>query len=283
MLSAVVLFASFINKHPCSIKDVDLQTHYAKPLGLLMSNLLKMSALSGIFSLQEAMNTTATAAYSSINPTKLHLGELKSLQQVRNAADHLYPKFHQPLLYDGTKLCLQTPAVHLDKLYYNKHQIGYSLYVPVTPWLRQQLSLIDAYVDKNVTINSELLQAWPEKRLSYYKPFYHGEKLYMLLGNYCKFTEATSESDYKIIQSPPLPDLGSGLYSFHIEIPQVYIGPHKDGNLISVNLRIVRVHYQPDNHFQELLKSCTELSEKVIGPIKIKRRRCKKENDSSSS
>ena len=80
--------------------------------------------------------------------------------------------------------------------------------------------------------------------------------MFITVGRYCKFTQSVGDSNLCEVPSKLRPVFGRVNYSFSIEIPSVYIGPHKDGYLISLNLRITRIHFEPN--IDDLIKICIE-------------------------
>ena len=92
-----------------------------------------------------------------------------------------------------------------------------------------------------VTIPQQLMLQWPHKLLNYYKPIYEGKNLAITLSKWCRFTQTVNG---KTTSVPPLSHLGPGRYSFVIDVPHVYIGPHKSGHLYSLNFRVSHVHFE---------------------------------------
>lgn len=234
-----------------------------------------MYGLSGIFSLQEAMNTYQTAASSSINPTRLHLG---NIQEILPKVPNTHPRYQQDILYDGTRLVLQTPAVRLNGLSRPDHPLGKSVGIPLTPWLNQQLSIIDEFVTANALIPDVLLNTWPEKRDNYYKPIYKGAVTNILESKYCCFSEGLNLESSEFVREP---SAAPGLYSFAIQIPHLYIGPHRDGSLVSVSLRVVKVHCElelPDLDRIVEVQSTSPKKQTITNPPTKQRKRRQKQN-----
>ena len=228
-----------------------------------------MYGLSGILSLQQAMDVNSTATLAPLNPNNLHLGVIDYHPPKET---NTYPKYTQQIFYEGTKLYLVTPAVHLKELQIIPHKLGQQIKVPVTHWLRQQLTIIDQFVSSNAKIPQQLYQAWPEqKRQTLYKPFFQGDLIYVLIGKFCTFTEGLSVDTTRVINPATF---GSGLFSFTIEIPRVYIGPHIDGSLISCNSRIVRVHCEPDlTAIDSVIDNCIVNDDCVLTAVDSKKQR----------
>ena len=116
--------------------------------------------------------------------------------------------------------------------------------VPIAPWVREQLNIIEAFVRDHVMIPNELLSNWPYQGESLYKPMHDGRNMFMPVGLKCVYTtdlgcNTTSFPTYR------RPQFGAGRYIFTFEVPHVYIGPHKSGHLYSLNFRVSRIHYEP--------------------------------------
>ena len=178
---------------------------------------------------------------NSINPEELTLDQIKEYIPKHPVSDHL-PRYEQPILYGGCKLSLQAPAVELTSLMYKTYAFGDSVIVPVTPWLRSHLNLIETFVTSFVTVPQQLMLQWPHKLLNYYKPIYEGKNLAITLSKWCRFTQTVNGKTSSV---QPLSQLGPGRYSFVIDVPHVYIGPHKSGHLYSLNFRVSHIHFEP--------------------------------------
>lgn len=228
-----------------------------------------MSSLPGLLSLQEAMSISVESpAIASIDSSKLHLGDKR---EVNNLTQQAFVRYYQDIDYDGAKLILQTPAVKLSGLKYHQSKYSQAIVVPVGNWLRQQFNILDDFAVSHVELPNELVQAWPFKLAVLYKHFYEGNYMCINVGKYCAFTEGLTDYNFEQIKTPPLPVFGCGSYSFTIEIPSIYVGPHKTGALYSFVSRIVRVHYQPDIVLEEPidLKSETSLNPPTAAPLTV--------------
>lgn len=208
-----------------------------------------MSSLPGLLSLQEAMSiSVASPTLASIDPSKLKMGERR---EVNKSSQEVFIRYYQDITYDGTKIHLQTPAVKLTGLKYVQSKYHQAIVIPVGNWLRQQFNILDDFALSHMELPNDLVQAWPFKLATLYRHFYEGNYMSINLGKYCIFTQGLDDFTSEQIQSPPLPQFGCGSYSFTIEIPDIYVGPHKAGALFSYVSRIVRVHYQPDIVLEE--------------------------------
>ena len=66
----------------------------------------------------------------------------------------------------------------------------------------------------------------------------------IMLGKFCKFVLLPDKSSLPYAVDNP-PKLQEGEYRFRIEVVHVYMGPHQDNKLFSIDLRIVGVKCTP--------------------------------------
>ena len=195
-----------------------------------------MSSLSGLLSLNDALNTESPS-FPSLNPQKLELGPMEE-SHVR----HSLPSYYQPILYDGNKLVLQTPAVHMSCLTYKHYSAGEAIYVPISPWLRQQFDIIDDYVRDHVTIPDDILAKWPYGNHRF-KAIWESHHLNLIMNESCCITQDTKDGVIEL-STTSRPTLGEGVYSLTLEFPHVYIGWHDNDVVYSVNYRVNHIHFR---------------------------------------
>ena len=176
--------------------------------------------MSGILTLDEAMRADLMTI-PSLNPQHLELGTLEA-----KAA----PRYYQPIRYHGQTLRLQTPAVYMPALIYDYYTSGEAVLVQTTPWLRQQLDIVDAFVRETAVIPEALKSETRQP----YKPIQQGKHIYVIVDDACTMT---TESNIP---------MGPGFYSFAIEFMYVYYGFHYYDYQCSVNYRIKHIHFQPE-------------------------------------
>ena len=194
-----------------------------------------MSSLSGILSLDDAFNMDT---FPSLNPDKLELGIVKELN-----SKTYFPSYHQPILYDGIKLVLQTPAVEMPGLTYKHYAAGEAILVSVSQWLRQQCNIIDDFVRDNVVIPDALLAKWPYNSYAY-KPICKDDLLYLIMSKSCSMTQDTKDGMIEL-STASRPPLSEGLYSLTLAFDHVYMGWHRYNCLYSINFRITHIHFKP--------------------------------------
>ena len=194
-----------------------------------------MASLSGIISLQEAMNGD-TLSIPSINRQQLELGPI-----VEYTPRH---KCHyQPISYGGQKLRIQTPAVKMTSLIYHTYSCGDAILISISKWLRQQFNILDEFVRTTFTIPKKLKCEFLNTD-HLYKPIQDGENIYLIMDETCTMTQDTEDGIVEITPKSR-PSFGEGHYSLAIEFSHVYIGYHYLGHLYSVNYRVKHVHFKP--------------------------------------
>ena len=190
----------------------------------------------------EPMNGN-TLNIPSIKPQDLQLGQVEHYQPKTPVSDML-PRYKQSVSYKGCKVCIQVPASELHALIYSsKSMYGDAVLVPVSQWLRHQIDVINKFVEDNVRVPNDLTLNWAASVTSYYKPIYNGNNIFIPMSKYCRFTQDVN-GNLIDLPSQPRPNFGRGRYQFTIEVPDVYMGPHKSGHLYTTNLRVTRIHFQ---------------------------------------
>ena len=188
------------------------------------------------------MNTD-TMSTTSLNSKELQLGTMEQYIPKTPVSDNL-PRYHQTISYGGSKLAIQVPANELYALIYSsKSMYGDAVLVPLSNWLKHQFNIIDTFVEGNVRLPNELTLQWSANVAGYYKPIYSGQNIFISMSKYCRFTQDVNGTLIDL-PSQPRPNFGRGSYTFTIEVPSVYIGPHKSGHLYTTNLRVTRIHFQ---------------------------------------
>ena len=195
-----------------------------------------MASLSGILSLDDAFNMEAT--FPSLNPHKLALGDMEE-----SRVKTYFPSYYQPILYDGMKLVLQTPAVDMSGLVYHTYATGDAILIPISKWLRQQFNILDDFVHDTVVIPTALLEKWPYNSYSY-KPICKDNPIYLIMNKSCFITQETQDGTTELF-SMTQPPLSEGQYSLTLEFEHVYIGWHKHNCLYSINFRVSHIHFKP--------------------------------------
>ena len=182
----------------------------------------------------------------SFQMTQLKM-DLLALEDIRNrdtkaSKSSTIPRFYQNISYMGEKLYLSTASTFMRELVYYQTTVGTSILIPIDKELRQDLNTIENFVKHAVCLPKELVPSWPVNEVDYYRPLYTHDHMCITMGKYCKFTMSDGSHEYANTMEQ-LPRLQDGEYRFRIQVVEVYMGPHKNNKLYSLNLRVVGVEY----------------------------------------
>ena len=170
-----------------------------------------------------------------------HLNLSKPVQkEVCQAGCHTYRQY---VTLNKNKLTFQTLDFQVPNLTMRADKTFRSICIPVEPWLRQQMNVLENFVKENVNIPDDVANALGHP--SKYKPLWDGERMFISVSKWCNFLRYTG-NDGVCEQVTPDFHFGSGMYNVNIEVPYIYIGPHKDGYTFSLTLRIVQVVFKPN-------------------------------------
>ena len=148
------------------------------------------------------------------------------------------PHSRQFIRYQNGRLQLLTPQFHSLGLKIKENENGYSVLIPIDPWLRAQLNIAEEFVQKNVASDSSGVKP-------VYKPLWDGPMMYVRVASWCQiYRRLFGTPQYERIDD--MKTIGRGLYSITIELPYIYIGPHKNGEHYSTTMRIVQVTHEPE-------------------------------------
>ena len=153
--------------------------------------------------------------------------------------------FRQYIRYSGAKLMLMTPTFHANELDMRTYDNGetYSVVIPIVPWLRIQLDKVEDFAQKNINIPESVSSQASEVL---YKPLWPHERMCVSISKWRDFFVMNSETGLYENVSVKDTKFGPGNYSIAIEVPYIYIGSHKNGELYSLTIRAVQIFYQPE-------------------------------------
>ena len=158
------------------------------------------------------------------------------------------PHCRQFICYENSKLQLLTPTFHSTGLKVVQNADDYSALIPIDNWLRQQFNVIESFVQQNVDRS--------QSGSSVYKPLWSGDMMYIRMSRWCNVFRRSGEPNrYDSIDMKT--PLGKGTFSITIEVPYIYIGPHKNGENFSITLRVTQIVFNPEPiapltfHFKE--------------------------------
>ena len=182
-----------------------------------------------------------TMTAPSLNMEHLEISQPEKLSMKIPVSDNI-PRYKLTLSYQGCKLVIQTPAVEQEGTFYKDNIVGESIILPVSSWLRHQFNILDLFALEVVTVPDDLRRHWQAKE-NMYKAIYNGKNICVKLSQFCRFTQTV---DGQVVDVPcnPRPRFGHGRYSYTLEIPSFYMGPHKAGEMYSLTMFINRVHFE---------------------------------------
>lgn len=139
---------------------------------------------------------------------------------------------------------LMTPSFHADELDVRSYNNGEtkSVVIPIVPWLRLQLDKIEDFVQKSVNI-PESVSSQASSLL--YKPVWPHDRMCISISKWLNLYVMNSVTGVYESASLKETKFGPGNYSITIEVPYIYIGSHKQGELYSLTIRAVQILYQP--------------------------------------
>ena len=174
------------------------------------------------------------ATQNSLLASNLAL-DAPSKYEVQNKPTH----YRQYVRYCNTRLQLLTPSFQCEGLKLKGEESDYAVLLPVTPWLREQLDIIEKFVQENANVPD-----MPLDSKCVYKPLWRGNMMYVRVSNWCNVllqNPTTNSYESVDIKTP----FKSGSYTVTIDVSHVYIGPHKNGEHYSLNIRASQIVYLP--------------------------------------
>ena len=120
-----------------------------------------------------------------------------------------------------------------------QHGANHSALITIDTWMRQQLNVTEKFATQNVAN----LSVDPTKNMIY-KRLWDGDRMYIGVAPWCQILRKKSESgQYETVD---INALGRGTYTVTIEVPYIFIGPHKNGEDFSLTLRIIQITFDPE-------------------------------------
>lgn len=159
------------------------------------------------------------------------------------------PHYRQYITYEGGRAQLLTPNFRSFGLMKKHNGANVSILLPVEPWLRDQLNMFETFAQQNINSPDHILSS--DELV--YKPLWKGERMYIRVAKWCNILQQNMQTgSYESVNiSTPL---GPGTYNVTIEVPYIYIGPHKNGENYSLTLRIVQIVYHPELNSPNLIQ-----------------------------
>ena len=174
----------------------------------------------------------------AVNPQQLAL----SLPQPEKVSKDGFPSYRSTIHHYGLKLVIKTPDVEYHGLQTRMSKGTCALTVPIDAWTRSQLNALEKFVQQNIVIPDDVLAPTGSKRD--YRPVWPYPMTFIICSQWCNFYWRNTETGVTLsVQPEQLTQ--PGFFSFSIEAPYAYIGPHKGGERYSLSLRLLQVTYTP--------------------------------------
>ena len=180
----------------------------------------------------------ALSSIMEVNPQQLAL----SLPRPEQVSKDGFPSYRSTIHHYGRKLVIKTPDVEYHGLQTRMTNRSCSLMVPIDSWTRTQLNELEKFVQCNVVIPDDVLR--PEGSKRDYRPMWPYPATFIICSQWCNYYWKDPETGRSLFVSPDQ-FTHPGLFSFSIEVPYVYIGPHKGGERYSLSVRLIEVTYTP--------------------------------------
>ena len=153
---------------------------------------------------------------------------LRAAQKWEGASDGI-PRFYYPIVHHEKRVRITTPPRLLDRLIYSSSSKGVMVEVPIDPCVREALDAIETFVQSTVSVPPEFEHLKPV-----YKRLSRSRRLNLLLCERAALFYQPPNDFLTILPHRELPQFGPAMVSFDIYIKSVYVGPHRDGSLISI-------------------------------------------------
>lgn len=213
---------------------------------------------------------------SSLSADELLLKPMYEVTKVLNATPN-QRKFKQDLTYRNSRLVLRTGDIPTDKVKILQNQYGKYVSLPLDPWIRQQLNILEEFLITNLSIPSVLCEGWKarEDTDTPYKCIWDGEQIFIGLSKWCSYFR----QDPEYLSETSFSEMGDGTLSIAISLLGVYYGPHKDNKLASLSMFVQSILYKPKAaSFDAILEEAVKESAPTSKAVKHAKRRRKKEN-----
>lgn len=163
-----------------------------------------------------------------------------------------------------------------------------SMIIPIDDWLRSQLTQLQDYVVANTVFPIDVPRTSDGSYL--FKPLFALDTIMIPMSKWCKIFKFDKCKGLYVLQDK-FAQFAKGNFTVTIEVPHVYIGPHKGGQNFSLSLRIRQVLYNEDSEvvqndnelIDELLAASTELDSKKKKRAKKQPEKCPKSKKATVS
>ena len=178
----------------------------------------------------------------SLQSSHLLLRPVEETTQVHNPTP-LQLKFRQGIRYFDHAIALETGMIPSTDVSVKRNQYGDYVIIPVAPYIRRQLDIIEEFVTLNMDIPTPLDEVWRARddKDTPYKKIWEGERLSLPLSHWCSYYRKDGE------QITPIrcEELAEGTWNIRFTISGLYYGHHKDNKLASIAMHTQSILYIP--------------------------------------
>ena len=146
------------------------------------------------------------------------------------------PRFFHRLLCEEKPFRVVTAPVAMNRLGYASSPKGMTVAVPIDAETRRRLDEVEVFVKANVEVPQEL--KCRQRAVQAYKPLYRGDVMNLRFDEYAAIFVQLPNQFLDIKTYRDCPQFGEQSYTFNIYVDCVYVGPHKDGSLVSIILGV---------------------------------------------
>ena len=174
---------------------------------------------------------------NDVDASKISLSPLTKYEVANKS-----PSYRQYIHYNGAKLMLMTPTFEAEQLTLRKSGDDVSVLLPIGAWMRRQFDIVEKYVQQNVTLPATESE---QTALLFYKPLWQQDKMCFSIARGCNvFRRNAKINTYEGVKFEDV-QFGPGKYTVTVELPHIYIGPHRGGETFSLSTRFAQIVYDP--------------------------------------
>ena len=155
----------------------------------------------------------------------------------------LQRKFKQVLRYDDHGVVLQTGMLPSTDVKIMHNQYGDYILIPVSPYIRHQLDIIEEYVTLNMDIPTPLAQEWKARddKDTPYRKIWDGNHICLPVSHWCTYYKKDGDHSIPI----RCDELGEGTWDILFKVNGLYYGRHKDNKIASLSMHMESILYIP--------------------------------------
>ena len=123
------------------------------------------------------------------------------------------------------------------------NQYGDYILIPVSPFIRKQLDIIEEYVTLNMDIPTPLAQGWKPRddKDTPYRKIWDGNQICLPISHWCTYYKKEGDQSTFI----RCDELGEGTWDILFKVNGLYYGQHKDNKIVSLSMHMDSILYSP--------------------------------------